>query len=147
MRKLLISCLAAIALLSSSSCGGGGGGDDAAGVTFLGGIYKGILTRISDTCEVGDPPTIAINWTVNQTNSTVALASQGGLSATGSTIGNDSFQVNTKGPIGACTADYVIVLKNITSDKANATYSIVLACPTVSNCDVIYSGDVSRSQS
>src|SRR4051794_14822317 len=91
MSKKIRASLLAMSL-ALCSCGGGGGNEDSQ--AFLGGVYDGTLSKVTDTCNqvissVQGP------WTVNQNGTEVELQEQGANGHyAGRTTSDFSFEVS-----------------------------------------------------
>ncbi len=147
LNKTLLSSLI---ILSISACGGGGGdGDDARNMS---GIWRGTLTKVSDSCTPAGPASITVNHQVNQNEDAIILKSEAGVDFLGNTVGQDGFSVDgshaTVGNSG-CNDQTRIEYESIDDDDdptADIVVKINRSCTNTSGCALEYSGTVSRTQ-
>jgi len=151
MKKIYLKALIlALTPIVCISCGGGGG-DDGTDVRFVGGTWRGSLTKISDTCSNGDTNTPAVQHQVNQVEEAIELLNEAGVKFLGNTVANDGFSVDGLQTVNvrlACTDSARIRYTDIDdNDDATASveWDITRSCPGRANCEISYSGTTARS--
>ena len=141
-----------VCVLSLSACGGGGG--DGSEVPFFGGVWRGTIQLVSNSCPWQESQTLLVEHTVNQVDTRIVLNVPGRQTYEGFVEGTDGFRVGQDilhqdvGNGVFCDLDGVIIYDNIRNSTAEITFGFRFECNSGGEqfrCDVAYVGSATKS--